>query len=581
MTIQTTVLRPKEPAIDLVKVISEGTYTSFAQALKEFVSNSFDADALRVDIAVAEDGSTVAVKDDGVGMAIADFTDCFASIARTGKGGARSPRGRTRLGRQKIGRFGIGALAVAGLADKFVVRSSRRGSSQAFEASIDLRELRKLFGRGEDLSNHWAFVCTHWDDEKTDSHFTEVRVEGVRDDVKAFLQRPGERSRAEFLDSIERLSGLDQLAWELGIICPLAYERTYPVPEQAIHRKRDELIMRRARRALRNRFELFLNGRKVRRPVYLPSYHADKPRDPQRRSLLERRATGWDMHCFRAKSGSELSCDGYLVVQGQQVFPSQLRGISIRLRGVAVGWHGTMKFDPPGGLSTMLQNMSGELWVEGLEDALQFDRESFRADHPAFRWLRRTLEREIQAVVPEFRRRSQKRMELLKGVKGRAQRGRAATAGTDEGARHPTGAPFLLPDVVKSAPSYIVRILPQINGCWERKWYEACAVMIRRLVETLISHLYDRRGWAAELRDPKTQERYGLRRMVDKVCGDARLGLDRRAHDDLKRLKDLGDVSAHDFRIAVKRGDLEAVRDPLRFTTERLMFESGVATAAS
>jgi histidine kinase/DNA gyrase B/HSP90-like ATPase len=581
VTIQTTVLRPKEPAIDLVRVISEGTYTSFAQALKEFVSNSFDADALRVDISISDDGSTVAVKDDGVGMAMSDFTNYFASIARTGKGGARSARGRTRLGRQKIGRFGIGALAVAGLADKFTVRSSRKGSAQGFEASIDLRELRKVFNRGEALSKHWVFAGTLWDSERTDSHFTEVRVEGVRDDVRAFLQRPGERTRAEFLDSVERLSGLDELAWELGIICPLAYERTYPVPEQAITRRRDDVIVRRSRQALRNRFVLFLNGRQVRRPIYLPSYHTEKPRSPQRQALLGRRGTGWDVRCFKVRSGDDLSCDGYLVVQAQQLFPTQLRGILIRLRGVAVGWHGTMRFDPPRGLSTMLQNMSGELWVEGIEDALQFDRESFREDHPAFRWLRRTLEREIEAAVPEFRARSQKRMALLKGGRAggpRSGRRRMAAAGPGS---EPADAPFLLPDVVRGAPSYIVRILPQINGCWERGWYEACSVMIRRLVETLISHLYEQRGWKADLLDPKTRERYGLQRMVDKVCGDARLGFDRRAADGLKHLKELGDVSAHDFRIAVKRGDLQAVREALRFTTERLLFESGVASTPS
>jgi hypothetical protein len=239
-----------------------------------------------------------------------------------------------------------------------------------------------------------------------------------------------------------------------------------------------------------------------------------------------------------------------------------------------------MKFVPPGGLSTMLQNMSGEVWVEGLEDALQFDRESFREDHPAFRWLRRTLEREIQAAVPGFRQRSRKRIEQFKGVRrGRSSKREVPLTDKQRGVEQPIDAPFLLPDVVRGTPDYIVRIVPQINGCWQRKWFEACAVMIRRLVETLICHLYERRGWKAELLDPKTKERYGLRRMVDKICGDARFGLERRAADDLKRLVDLGDVSAHDFRITVKPGDLENLREALRLTAERLLFESNVSSA--
>jgi DNA mismatch repair ATPase MutL len=78
-------LTPVEPAIDLVRILSEGTYTSFPQALKEFVSNAFDADATRVDIQVDEEVNGITIRDNGEGMTLADFGDAFASIARSGK----------------------------------------------------------------------------------------------------------------------------------------------------------------------------------------------------------------------------------------------------------------------------------------------------------------------------------------------------------------------------------------------------------------------------------------------------------------------------------------------------------------
>jgi hypothetical protein len=136
------------------------------------------------------------------------------------------------------------------------------------------------------------------------------------------------------------------------------------------------------------------------------------------------------------------------------------------------------------------------------------------------------------------------------------------------------GSGFLLSDVLSETPAYIGRIVPQINGCWDRGWYEACAVMTRRLVETLIIHLYHQRGWLDELRDAKTHDFIGLKRMVDKACGDSRIGLDSRSQEHLKRLKDLGDIAAHDFRVAIRKGDLERVRDALRMTSERLLFKS-------
>lgn len=100
-----------------------------------------------------EDGSTIIIRDDGVGMTLADFRDFFASIGRPGKSGARAVRGKTVSGRRKIGRFGIGSLAVVGTADKFSVRSTRKASGEGFEASIDLKELRKHFNKGEDLAS--------------------------------------------------------------------------------------------------------------------------------------------------------------------------------------------------------------------------------------------------------------------------------------------------------------------------------------------------------------------------------------------------------------------------------------------
>ena len=89
-------LTPTEPAIDLVRILSEGTYTSFPQALKEFVSNAFDADARRVDIQIDEDANGITVRDNGDGMTLTDFGNAFASIARSGAPAKHLKRGRTR-----------------------------------------------------------------------------------------------------------------------------------------------------------------------------------------------------------------------------------------------------------------------------------------------------------------------------------------------------------------------------------------------------------------------------------------------------------------------------------------------------
>ncbi len=45
--------------------------------------------------------------------------------------------------------------------------------------------------------------------------------------------------------------------------------------------------------------------------------------------------------------------------------------------------------------------------------------------------------------------------------------------------------------LVKGTRSYIEKISNQINGCYEQGWFDACAVMIRRLLETLIIEVFE------------------------------------------------------------------------------------------
>jgi hypothetical protein len=408
MPVKSGILTPREPALDLVRIISDGTYTSFPQALKEFISNAYDADASRIDIRVDEDCGTIVIRDDGVGMTLADFRDFFASIGRPGKAGARAIRGKTALGRQKIGRFGIGSLAVVGAADRFVVRSSRRAGGEGFEASIDLKELRKHFNRGEDLSKYWLFPYEQWNGEPGSNHFTEVRIEGITPDIRDILRRPGEKTTGEFFERVSQLSGLEELSWQLGLICPVAYSHTYPVEERFLNKHTDKVIFDEARKLLRANFKLFLNGHEVRRQISLPSYSPNKLRDDGSAELLEKRGLGFEVRCFKAPARAPVFFRGYLVVQASQVFPEDIRGLLIRLRGTAIGWHRTLNI-ATAGLSTMLPSLSGEVWVDGLEGALQFDRESFREDHPDFRWLRDRLVAIISGEAPEFRGRSAKR----------------------------------------------------------------------------------------------------------------------------------------------------------------------------
>jgi Histidine kinase-, DNA gyrase B-, and HSP90-like ATPase len=565
------IIQPKEPPIDLVRILSEGTYTSFAQALKEFVSNSYDACATDVALRFDDDFSSLAIRDYGHGMTSNDFETVFASIGRSGGGSSSHCPG---VHREHIGRFGIGSLAILGIADRFTIRSVKKGSSQGFEASIDLTKLRKSYQKGKDLTDIWQFALSEWTGEKAATHFTEITVDGIRDDIKQMLQRTGKAVSDPFR-TIEELSGLEELRWRLGLICPVEYANTYPISSR-IDETKDQILIEQVANLKKAKFKMTLNQLPVVNPTFLPSYDPERPPGTDAK-LINRRGLGYDIAYLKSDPTSKVKFKGYLCVQAHQVFPTELRGILIRLRGVAVGWHRTLNLGAS--VATMLTSMSGEVWVDGLDEALQFDRESFREDHPSFVWLKEQIQKTVDVETKKFRDRSERRVKLKrkdsktgKGSDSKKKKIASTKKATSD---------YISPEILDRMPPYILRLLPQINGAYENEWYEAAAMVLRRLVETLIIELYSRRGWTNDVQDPTTKEFLPLKALIGKINGDARLNTPKRTIDGLNNVKELGDTAAHDFKIRIRKTDLDRIQTSVRMTLEKLIFTIGETSPTS
>ena len=54
---------------------------------------------------------------------------------------------------------------------------------------------------------------------------------------------------------------------------------------------------------------------------------------------------------------------------------------------------------------------------------------------------------------------------------------------------------------VRGTRGYIERVAMQINGCYEKGWWDACAVMMRRLTEILIIEAFEAKGMSAKIKD--------------------------------------------------------------------------------
>ena len=102
--------------------------------------------------------------------------------------------------------------------------------------------------------------------------------------------------------------------------------------------------------------------------------------------------------------------------------------------------------------------------------------------------------------------------------------------------RAPAGSVVLAPAVVAGAGYAIEQLITQMNGCYTQGWYDAAAVLIRKVTESLIIELYERAGRGAAIQD-KHQNYFMLGLLIQTLLGDSAWSLGRETKQTLPKLQ--------------------------------------------
>lgn len=132
-------------------------------------------------------------------------------------------------------------------------------------------------------------------------------------------------------------------------------------------------------------------------------------------------------------------------------------------------------------------------------------------------------------------------------------------------------------EVIAECTSYVRRIATQVIGCYERAWHDACMVMVRRLLETLIIECYEKHGIGARIRNTNG-DYFFLGPMIDLFMSQACWHVSRNARSSLSRLKDIkktADMAAHNRRFLANRQDVDCIRKDLRICIQELVYIAG------
>jgi hypothetical protein len=143
----------------------------------------------------------------------------------------------------------------------------------------------------------------------------------------------------------------------------------------------------------------------------------------------------------------------------------------------------------------------------------------------------------------------------------------------------PASAHRVLPQsITLRTKNYVERIAEQMNESYERGCYDACLVMMRRLVETLIIECFEAKSIAD--RAKSDGHFMMLNELVEELLKvDAEPGLwnlNRKCKEALPKIKKKADMSAHARTYLARRNDVDNIKDDLRIVVEDLVHTAGI-----
>ena len=134
---------------------------------------------------------------------------------------------------------------------------------------------------------------------------------------------------------------------------------------------------------------------------------------------------------------------------------------------------------------------------------------------------------------------------------------------------------FPLSTLGKTNRGYYVSIGRQMNGAYSMGWYDASAVMMRRLLEIAIIEAFEAQGGGSSIKDGDGNF-FQLSALTRAALGQKCLKLSRNTRQALPHLRDVGHTSAHGRYYHAKRLDIDKVQRVYRVALEEFLHLAGL-----
>jgi Histidine kinase-, DNA gyrase B-, and HSP90-like ATPase len=321
----------------IVSLLSKFTYErSFPYALRELVSNAYDADATEARVVIDLAKDRVVILDNGTGMTREEF-DFYLRIAGQKRGKRETPK----FGRKRIGQFGVGFLAILPFCESLQITSTTENSEERFTADIPAWKFFRQDGKTIDVGEIEVTGELTRNAKFKPEHFTEINLLKLSEVAKRYFKQKAPAEQNERAERVVSWPPIDRLRWEMQEDLPLAFPENskltsilaYPEPIG---------------------MDVYFQGRKLQR------------------------------NCVKGEviESGDLDVEGIklryvIMTPWTAVKPYELRGLKMRLNNVGVGPRQIFAIEI-GRRYSRLQWLSGEVQIlSGLDSAVTLSRDAF------------------------------------------------------------------------------------------------------------------------------------------------------------------------------------------------------------
>lgn len=467
--------------------ITTGLYREPASAIRELISNAYDADAEKVTITTgAPYFQTIVVEDDGRGMSVEALTRLMhhvgGSLKRDQRGNIAGitgvQPGFSVKGRRLIGSKGIGLYSVSRLTSTFRITTKEEGSTLEHEAMVRLSEFEEGALKAEPFVAGRATISTRSvTGTRVNEHGTKVELLDITPDARRVLQsierwetydslydettpssrinmmrfhsgrvselepdmliaparlpweesdQPLERFR-KFVDCLSERDQTRSAApaidvvldyylsslWKISLSAPLQYIEKSPseltnrdgidfydlkgdATPEPVKLKPGETLGEHfglVDQASATPFRVTVDGVELRRPVVFRGFQKNKKR------LLARPKMFVGTIDSETTKGERLYCSMYFY-WNYALVPRESNGILVRINGSSGTLFDHQFLDFRTAELARLKQISSEVFVyEGLDDALNVDRESFDDTDLRYLELQRNVHRAMTRIM--------------------------------------------------------------------------------------------------------------------------------------------------------------------------------------